>query len=399
VRKEICSRERMLETIANREADHVPCCFMIFGALQDRCRDQFEFVERQLELGLDAVVDLPAYAAIHERAQSDYADLHGLPVRFHPSVEIKERREDKPDERYPILHKEYITPAGILRTAVNRTDDWIHGDHVPFLDDYLIPRSRKFLVTERDDLAALRYLLTPPSKADVEAFRRVAADAKAFAAKRGLLVTGGWGSVVDTACWLSGITELVLLAIDEPEFVKELFDLIADWNRQQMKVLLDEGVDLFIRRAWYESADFWSPGLYRQFILPSVKKDVEMVHQAGAKFGYIMTTGTMPLLDMLLEADIDVLIGVDPVQGKGTDLRAMKQKLSGKICLWGGVNGFITVERGTQAEVREAVETAIEILAPGGGFILSPVDNIRDNSPGTWANVEAFIEAWKRVRK
>ena len=50
-----------------------------------------------------------------------------------------------------------------------------------------------------------------------------------------------------------------------------------------------------------------------------------------------MTTGQIPLLDQLLESGIDVLIGVDPVQGKGMDLAAIKAKLGGKVCLWGGV--------------------------------------------------------------
>ena len=124
-----------------------------------------------------------------------------------------------------------------------------------------------------------------------------------------------------------------------------------------------------------------------------------MAHQAGAKFGYIMTSGSMPLLDMFVEAGLDVLIGVDPIQGKGTDLAMMKRKLKGKVCLWGGVNGFVTVERGSKAEVREAVYDAIRTLAPEGGFILSPVDNIRDTSQETWENVIAMIEMWEKMRE
>ena len=37
----------------------------------------------------------------------------------------------------------------------------------------------------------------------------------------------------------------------------------------------------------------------RQFILPHLKKEVETAHARGVKFGYIMTTGAMPLLDMI----------------------------------------------------------------------------------------------------
>jgi uroporphyrinogen decarboxylase len=283
--------------------------------------------------------------------------------------------------------------------VVNQTEDWPYADHVPFLDDYLVPRSQKHLITASKDLEALRYLLTPPSADDIRTFREDAQVAKKFADEHGLLVIGGWGVGIEAAGWLCGLQNIIISAIDEPAFVKELAELLYDWNRQRMEVFLDEGVDLFIRRGWYESADFWSPRLYRQFIFPYLKKEVELAHQAGAKFGYIMTSGTMPLLDMLLESGLDVLIGVDPIQGKSTDIVAMKQKIGGQICLWGGVNGFITVERGNKSEIREAVHNAIRTLAPGGGFILSPVDNIRDTSEKTWENVMAMLEAWKEIRE
>jgi len=204
---------------------------------------------------------------------------------------------------------------------------------------------------------------------------------------------------MDAACWLFGIENLMLASIYEPEFVNEMTNIIAQWNQSRMQVFLDAGVDLFIKRGWYESADFWPPDLYRQFALPSLKKEVQMAHEAGAKFGYILTTSMRPLLDILLESEIDVLIGIDPIEGSDTDLAELKQKLGGRICLGCGENGFVTVEMGTRKEIENSVKTAIDELAPGGGFILSPVDNIRDTSDEVWKNVEIMIEAWKKHRK
>jgi hypothetical protein len=368
---------------------------MIFAALKNRCKDKYEFVEKQLEMGLDAVVELPMTPS---DVEFDHSDLRGLPVRYHPDVKIREWKEKRTEVQYAVLFKEYHTPGGMLRTVVNQTDDWPHGDHVPFLDDYLIPRSRKMLIENQKDLAALRYLLIPPAADDIRAFREDAQTAQKFADQHGLLVTGGRGVGIEAAGWLYGLQNIIIAAMDEPEFVEEFAELLYNWNRQRMELFLDLGIDLFVRRGWYEGTDFWSPRLYRQFIFPYLKKEIEMAHQAGAKFGYIMTSGSMPLLDMFVEANLDVLIGIDPIQGKGTDLAMMKQKLKGKICLWGGVNGFITVERGSKAEVGEAVHNAITTLAPDGGFILSPVDNVRDTSQETWENVIAMVEAWKEMR-
>ena len=100
------------------------------------------------------------------------------------------------------------------------------------------------------------------------------------------------------------------------------------------------------------------------------------------------------MLDLFLDAGIDVLIGVDPVQGTHTDLAAIKRKLSDRICVWGGVSGAITVETGTEGEVRTAVQEALNILGPTG-MILSPVDNITVDAPRTWKNINAFIDEWQ----
>jgi len=389
----LSSRDRMLRAIGCEEPDHVPCCFMIFSALERRCKDPFEFVERQLALGLDAFVQVPSK---HVKTLSDHADLYGPPVRFDPRVEVKEWREERKGERYPILCKEYETPAGTLRVEASRSEDWPYGDHVPFLDDFLIPRSTKRLVTEPKDLAALRYLLQPTPKEDAEEFLESAAEAKRFAEERGLLVLGGWGVTGDMVGWLCGLSNIPFMAVDAPEFLQELVGIISAWNRQRMELILDAGVDVFIRRGWYECTDFWSPAVYRRLILPGLKQDVALAHERGAKFAYINTTSTMPLLDPIAEAGVDVLVGVDPVQGQGTDMAAMKEQLGGKVAVWGGVNGFVTVERGTPHAIRGAVTEAMDTLGPDG-LILSPVDNVRDTSDEVWQNVLVMIEAWKET--
>ena len=102
----------------------------------------------------------------------------------------------------------------------------------------------------------------------------------------------------------------------------------------------------------------------------------------------------MPLLELFAEAGIDVLIGVDP---QAWDMADAKKKLGDKTCLWGGVNGHLTVEQGTPEDVRVEVRQAMEILAPSGGFVLSPVDNVRENTPCAHENVSALIDEWQRL--
>jgi uroporphyrinogen decarboxylase len=175
-----------------------------------------------------------------------------------------------------------------------------------------------------------------------------------------------------------------------------MLDIIAQWNQARMEVILEAGIDLFIKRAWYENCDYFTPRHYRQFIRPILEADVALAHQYGAKFGYLITSNCMPLLEDFREAGVDALIGVDPAQW---DLETARQKLGGKVCLWGGVNGHLTVEQGTPADVRAEVQRAIEILAPGGGFILSPVDNVREYTRIARENVQVLIDEWQKHLK
>jgi hypothetical protein len=73
----------------------------------------------------------------------------------------------------------------------------------------------------------------------------------------------------------------------------------------------------------------------------------------------------------------------------------LKEKLADEICLWGGVSGAVTVEMGSEDEIRSAVQTAVETLGPEG-LILSPIDNITVDEPKTWKNIEIFLDEWRK---
>ncbi len=390
---DLTSRERMLRALTQQPVDHIPCCFMSFSALRARCgEDRYKVVKAQRDLGLDAMLFIPTAS---RATRPEHPDLRGLPVRLPEDVTTKEWREDE-EQGKTVIHKSYHTPRGALSTAITISDDWPHGDHIPFIDDYQIPRSVKPLIATGRDLEVLDYLLQAPSEADAAAFQAEAAQSRAFADAQGVLLAGGWGVGMDMANWLCGMQNLMIMTLEAPAFVDDLLELIHRWNMARMELVLSAPVDLYLRRAWYEGCDFVTPRFYKQSILPRLKREVELAHARGAKFGYICTSGTEPMLDSYLEAGIDVLLGIDPEQGTHTDLTLIANKLGGKICRWGGVSGAVTVEMGTAQEVRDAVRHAVGTFGEHG-FILSPVDNITVDAPRTWQNINAFIDAWRET--
>jgi len=385
------SRQRMLAALSGRKPDHLPCSFMLFNGLKAQSHDYLDFIQRQLDLGLDPYVQIPPRSPV---VVNDYYNLHGLPVNYDPRVEVREWLAHEGRESHPILVKEYATPAGTLRAEVRQDQEWRWGDHVPFLDDYLVSRSRKFIVDGPEDLAALRYLLVPPTQEEIADFQVESAPVLDFARQQDLLVAGGWGVGADLIGWVYGLQRLPYALFDYPDFVVELLEVVAAWNRVRMEVILQAGIDLYIKRAWYENCDNFTPRHFRVFIKPILAADTALAHQYGAKFGYMMTSNCMPLLDDIQDAGVDTIIGVDPAQW---NLEVAYEKLGGRVCLWGGVNGHLTVEMGTPEQVRAEVRRAVKTLGAEGSFILSPVDNVREVTPTAQANVAALVDEWVQL--
>jgi uroporphyrinogen-III decarboxylase len=358
---------------------------------KERWRSQFDRAKKLLELGIDDIVGFnPPLLLSHE-----------VKVRVRKMLSLSEGT---------LLIKEYETPKGTLRQVVRQTRDWPHGDDIPMFTDYLAPSSRsiEYLVKSEDDLEALACLFREPNDREIKAFHEESEQVIQFAEKNEVLVESGgsfinypvWGDymgllVGDALAWLIGIKNAMVAAFRNPEFVHRLLDIVLEWDMRYIQLVLEVGgVDMIVHRGWYENGNFWSPRMYQSFFAPRIKKLIDIAHKSGVKFCYVMTEGLMSLLQIFKEMNVDIIYGVDPVQG-GADLEKIKRLVKNHICLWGGVNSAVTLTYGNGLEIENAVTEAIRTLAPGGGFILSAIDQIFPETP--WENVIKMIHAWRKV--
>jgi hypothetical protein len=60
------------------------------------------------------------------------------------------------------------------------------------------------------------------------------------------------------------------------------------------------------------------------------------------------------------------------------------------------VNSAVTLGRGTKKEIEAAVDEAIRQLAPGGGFVLFPVDNLMPGA-NPWTSTETLLKRWRQI--
>jgi len=388
------SRERMLAALSHEQVDYVPCSFMIFANMRARSATNLDFVEKQLALGLDA-----------------YVHAGHLNHALHTDARYREWTEE--DDGVTYFCRRIDTPKGPLTGRVRQRDGWPGRGRFPLFDDLIVTRAREILVKPEQDLEKLAFVFGPFTDENINRLRESAREAARAAEKHRLLQVGGWMSYGDKAwdtnggvmgcdamAWLSGFEQIMVLSMTKPDLVREYANIIHEWNLRQIEIYLDvTDADILWRRGWYETTEFWTPDAYRNIIAPTIRREADLVHQAGKKYGYIITAAFMPILDDILDTGVDALIGVDPKEGKGTDLRAVKETfLSRRKTVWGGVSGAVTVELGTEQETEEAVVEALRTLGEGGGLILSPVDNVREDTDNAWRNTQVFIDTWKKHR-
>ena len=408
------SRQRLLIAIGGGKPDHVPLYCPVFGftaPLHLRWAEGGRGIAHWYTMRLEHIHTLPEPWGLEQdlkrvdrwlsQGLDDVLDV-SVPWSVHCDVQIRDWREPPSRERpYGIQWREYDTPAGVLRHVVRRTEEeqgagWVvQPEVVELFEDFNIPRAIEHAVVGPEDLPKLRYLLQDPTSDQLAVYKERMAQVKRFGAERGVLVQGWSAFGMDGIVWLCGVEGAIMAAMMDPSFFGQLVDLMYEFDRRRTDIMLDVGgVDMVVQRGWYSSTEFWSPALFRQFVLPRLKELVALTHEANARFAYVMTTGLMLLLDELKEAGFDLLYFVDPVQDD-LDLAVLNQRIEGQFALAGGVNSGVTLCSGSPEEIREAVHTAIGTLGSEGGFVLSPVDALFPDTP--WSSVQTMIEAWREL--
>jgi hypothetical protein len=405
------SRERLLTAIGGGAPDHVPLICRVFGfaaPAELAWEDAGGVVPYWYTMRLEHIHTLPIpWNMARDFRRADAWLRIGLddvlevspPWSIGPDVAVRDYVEPPPHgARYPIACREYTTPDGLLTHKVHRTREdpgpgWVvQPEFPPLFEDYNIPRHVRPPIVSVDDVPKMRHLLRPPTGEQRSAYQRRMHETRQFASDNGVLVCGWSLFGFDAVVWLCGAERAVMMAMTELDAFQQVVDLIDEFDRSRTEFMLEVGgVDLVVQRGWYSSTDFWSPDLFRRYVLPKLKANVERVHAAGAKFAYVMTTGVKPMAPMLAEADIDLFCWADPVQGDAA-LAEVRGRLGPNVAIAGGVNASLTLGHGSDHEIRAAVRGATETLGPER-FILEPVDSLYPETP--WSAVRTMIDAWK----
>ena len=393
MRREMSSKERLLTTVADGEVDHVPLSIDIHPSYDDPSvggwRDQFERTEFLLGLGLDPMTEI------------------WLPdPEFHPDVKVTRWKEA--GEGGNILYSQYDTPAGPLRQAIRETADLYSWhkinrnttgpvadfvDGLGLMEDVNPSRSIEFLIKSPEDLQRMGYLFHTPTGSGLAKWRSDAQFARIQAVSSGTLLLARRIYAGSAVLWLTDAQDFMCRYETEPEYIEGFLDIIQNWQLELLEMVLDIGVDMVTRFGYYDTPDFWGVKPFEKYLKPLMDEEGGLCEQAGALLCQQQSEGLTQQMEIYKSMKVHVFRDVDPVQG-GEDMALLKSELGRTRTLMGGVNCDLMLAGASESEIDLLVHDTLNLMAPGGRFILYPIPGIYAGVP--WEKVEWLIQAWEK---
>ena len=237
-------------------------------------------------------------------------------------------------------------------------------------------------------------MLPPRTKEHLDSLRFIYSEAKTLVDEFHLATTVDIGLGLTGAMQLIGAENLCLMTIDQPDLVDGYLELEHQANIRYMEIAAEMGVDIIRRNGFYETSDFYSPEMLERFLGKCLRKETDVVHQAGKLFGYCVNTGVMPILDYLSGFDFDCLMQID-IDDKGIDLAKVKEKLGGSMSFWIGPSGNTHMWSKDTEVVCQAVRDVFETFGKQG-LLITACSTASSIMP--WENTLAMIDECKKLR-
>ena len=195
-------------------------------------------------------------------------------------------------------------------------------------------------------------------------------------------------SLYERAWTLRGMANLLVDFHDHPQFVRELLTAIADYEIAQVREALRYDIDaVYFGDDWGQQRGLqMEPPLWRQFILPPLRRMFAAVREAG-KFVILHSCGDVDeLFDALIEAGLNCF---NPFQPEVMDVYALLPRYRGRLAFHGGLSTQRTLPFGTPDDVRCETRRLLD-LGQAGSYVLAPAHDVEGDVP--LENMLAMIE-------
>lgn len=135
-----------------------------------------------------------------------------------------------------------------------------------------------------------------------------------------------------------------------------------------------------------------SPRMYRSMLKPIHADYIAFIKEHTHAKVFFHTDGDVfDLIEDFIEIGVDILNPIQTSAGKMANLVELKKRYGTRICFCGAIDTHRILPYGTPAEVRQEVRRVIELLGPGGGYLLGSVHTFMDEVPPE--NILAMVDA------
>ncbi len=371
-------RERVLAAINHEEPDRVP---IVIGASNAtgikmpayrRLKQylNFEAEERYIydwpELGT-ALIDEP----ILERLR---ADVRGVLDRF-PDF-VYERNRNRPP------HSPFIDDWGSGQIEIE-PEVWFPGVH-PMAQATTIEEIENYPWPNMDDPSRVAHVR--------EQARRLREE------NRYAIMGIPWLLFpFERAHAMQGLDKFLYNMVKNKDFALALLAKITSLCKQLMGHFLEEaGENLDIIKIGddlgTQQSLMISPRMYREMLKPFHADFISFIKSRTKAKVFFHTDGDVfDLVDDFIEIGVDILNPIQTSAGKMANLEELKKRYGKNIVFCGAIDTHRILPHGTPEEVRQEVKRVIEMLGPGGGFMVASVHTIMNDVPPE--NILAMVDA------
>jgi uroporphyrinogen decarboxylase len=196
-----------------------------------------------------------------------------------------------------------------------------------------------------------------------------------------IALLGGVGGPFTMTWMLMGYERICFALYDDPSLITECCRIANEYNKEAARRSVEAGcVGMWLSDDLGDShSGFMSNDHFRALVLPHIAELAEYIDGLGVPVLLHSCGCITQYLDDLAQTKI---ASVHPLQRTANmDLRTVKEQYGGRFCIIGNVDSSRTLPFGTLEDVEAEAREAIEIAAPGGGYVLASDHSLHDGIP------------------
>ena len=326
----LTSRDRVMAAFAFEEPDHVPCWLGASPEFRDLAREHLALADDEslsVYLGDDFRRVFPQYRGPEGSNPTEYLE--------------------NPDATYR-------TPFGIERHGYGYGQPLNH------------PLKHATLQEVHD------YPWPDPAWMDASSIREEVALWEGQYA----ILGGDWSPFFHDLIDLLGMEAFFFKMYDEPGVVDTILKYVVDYYASVSQSIFDQAADIidifFIGNDFGgQTGPLMGEKLFRRFMLPHLRRLVDLGHDYGLKVMMHCCGGFAPLIPLMIEIELD---GLQALQPSARDMKPSKLKteFGDRILMNGCIDTQHVLIEGTPDLVREKSRQVMDIMKSGGGYVCSP---------------------------